>query len=217
MNNEEKYKEAIERAKNIYCASECKDILCTLETIFPELLEIKDEKIRKDIIAFIKENYPSAKSWIAWLEKQRPSDAALEYLKENHSPSEVSDFQAALNISVALAYDKGMADATAKMQEEQEVTWTEDDEMVINAITQLMKDDERINKWESTYVDGGNTEVKFEHIASWLQSLKSRMQPQNCWKPSKEQMVALRWILLNIPYNTHKEKINELLEQLQQL
>lgn len=42
------YNKALSIAKNIYGASESKDILCTLETIFPELRESEDERmIRK--------------------------------------------------------------------------------------------------------------------------------------------------------------------------
>ena len=48
MDYEKKYKDALERAKTIYGASECKDILCTLETIFPELKN-KDERIKEEI------------------------------------------------------------------------------------------------------------------------------------------------------------------------
>ena len=48
---------------------------------------------------------------IAKWQKERDenqSEDALEYLKEHHSPSEVSDFQAAMNIAVAKAFDAGM-------------------------------------------------------------------------------------------------------------
>lgn len=45
-----------------------------------------------------------------WQKEQddKQSEDALEYLKEHHSPSEVSDFQAAMNIAVAKAFDSGM-------------------------------------------------------------------------------------------------------------
>ena len=70
MNYEEKYKKALEKAKALYGSSEpmsgCSVIL---ETIFPELKESEDEKIRKEIIDYIKTG-TYHKSWIAWLEKQ---------------------------------------------------------------------------------------------------------------------------------------------------
>ena len=41
--------------------------------------------------------------------------------------------------------------------------------------------------------------------------------PYARWKPSEEQVIALRWILNNIPYNMHKEHICHLYEQLKKL
>ena len=74
------YDEVLERAKNIYGASECKDILCTLENIFPELKKSEDEKIKKEIYEALK-FLETECSWdtlgevdildaYAWLEKQ---------------------------------------------------------------------------------------------------------------------------------------------------
>ena len=37
------------------------------------------------------------------------------------------------------------------------------------------------------------------------------------WKPSNEQIIALRWVLNNIPYNKHKEEISGLLDQIKEL
>ena len=54
----------------------------------------------------------------------------------------------------------------------------------------------------------------FKAGVNWI--LKSlRLQKQ--WKPSKEQIVALRWILNNIPFNKHKEEISGLLDQIKDL
>lgn len=75
MDYEKKYKDALERAKTIYGASECKDILCTLETIFPELKN-KDERIRKELIRETKGSEErlfevvTNEEFIDWLEKQ---------------------------------------------------------------------------------------------------------------------------------------------------
>ena len=77
MENYEKlYKEALERAQKIYKADKITGIeLVTCETIFPELAESEDEKIRKDIIyvlANIDLSLVSTKfsDMLAWLEKQ---------------------------------------------------------------------------------------------------------------------------------------------------
>ena len=81
-----RYDEALERARAIN-NGESVDIeagTTTCEYIFSELRDFKDERIRKEIIAFIKENYSSAKPWIAWLEKQgeKKSDVRYKYLEE---------------------------------------------------------------------------------------------------------------------------------------
>ncbi len=57
------------------------------------------------------------------------------------------------------------------------------------------------------------TKQGFQTQANWLKSLKDRYT----WKPSKEQIVALRWVLNNIPYNKHKEEISGLLDQIKGL
>lgn len=46
---------------------------------------------------------------------------------------------------------------------------------------------------------------------------KRNAQPQNTWKPSEEQIIALRWVLNNVPYNKHKEEISGLLDQIKKL
>jgi len=57
----------------------------------------------------------------------------------------------------------------------------------------------------------------YHGMVNWLKSIKGRVQPQNMWKPSKEQIVALRWILNNIPYNKYKEEISGLLDKIKDL
>ncbi len=85
MDYKQKYNEALERARKI----ENGELINILDgtsipvAIFPELKESKDEKIRKQIISFLKEfehdHYRSLdfSSWISWLEKQgeqKPTD-----------------------------------------------------------------------------------------------------------------------------------------------
>ena len=58
---------------------------------------------------------------------------------------------------------------------------------------------------------------QIEEDANWLKLLKNKVALQKQWKPSKEQIIALRWVLNNIPYNKHKEEISELLDQIKDL
>lgn len=52
-----------------------------------------------------------------------------------------------------------------------------------------------------------------KEILPWLE----RQGEQTTWKPNKEQIIALRWVLNNIPYNRYKEEISELLDQIKKL
>ena len=90
MNYEKKYKIALDRAKEqLECSKVCEyknadiasAIMKTMYNIFPELKESEDEKIRKTIVRFFKDNYPNetkmydgsvtVEKVIDWLEKQR--------------------------------------------------------------------------------------------------------------------------------------------------
>jgi len=71
----ERYDEAIERAESIYnetaIPSATTKGICTY--IFPELKEIGDERIRKELICFLETEIPQCNArdkYIAWLEKQ---------------------------------------------------------------------------------------------------------------------------------------------------
>lgn len=69
MDYEKAYKEAFGKAKSLvdFCSdSELK----TLEHVFPELKESKDEKISKEIISALRERFVRSEStneWIEWL------------------------------------------------------------------------------------------------------------------------------------------------------
>lgn len=115
------YDEVIKRLEDIRTGKCQKAFVFTeglFDYLFPELKESEGELIRKGIIHNLKYLANKAQGFvkdeleerIAWLEKQKTSEEAIQYLKENHSPSEVSDFQTAMNIAVAKAYDKGVKD-----------------------------------------------------------------------------------------------------------
>ena len=80
MDYEKKYKEALANARQEYNTAENVERKRWLEELFPELKENADEKIRKNLITFLKEEYGTnsnarfagikVKDVIAWLEKQ---------------------------------------------------------------------------------------------------------------------------------------------------
>lgn len=84
MTNEEKYKDALEKA-TVFYETKSPDCLI-LESIFPELAESEDEKIRKAIISFFETmddnttySFIPKKSIISWLEKQCEQKPIEEY------------------------------------------------------------------------------------------------------------------------------------------
>ena len=67
------YDEALERAKKWFNPEEPDSWTCIVESIFPELKESEDEKIRKGLIDFVKSRiagFPECKRFTDWLEKQ---------------------------------------------------------------------------------------------------------------------------------------------------
>ena len=75
MNYEQRYKEALDEAKAIHKIIK-KDLKPIIEQIFPELKESREEKIRKELIQYLKDypNLPngqySRNDFFTWLEKQ---------------------------------------------------------------------------------------------------------------------------------------------------
>ena len=95
MNDEQKYKKAFETVQEILSsgadAIRIKTLKLRLQSVFPELAESKDERIRKELIEHIKANkeadYVLFKKFspddvIAWLEKQRDYNRLIEEMKE---------------------------------------------------------------------------------------------------------------------------------------
>lgn len=85
-----------------------------------------------------------------------------------------------------------------------EPDWSEEDNKMLNNV---------IHRIEALDHYWNRNEPSDEKMIDWLKSFKERYG----WKPSKEQIIALRWVLNNVPYNKHKEEISGLLDQLTDL
>ena len=211
----QRYDEAIDRAKKWYNAPNIDKIPTygnrIIEGIFPELNESegKEEKIRGKLIHLVKKSYEQggyalhkwdADEMLAWLEKQKPSEEAIQYLKENHSPSEVSDFQTAMNIAVAKAYDKGVKDGlenrgqtfTKKEVDDAYLAGVRDAKKELKKISQRMisaeakeamygkpttwsEEDEKMRKKALLVISDDCGVSDYEEISDWLKSLKQRI------------------------------------------
>ena len=84
----------------------------------------------------------------------------------------------------------------------QKPAWSEEDKNVVEDIEEAV-----INNWfgDTQYI-----------ILDWLKSLKDRVQPQNAWKPSDEQMRELGVVAAGKGF-FNKEILRGLLEQLKKL
>lgn len=90
---------------------------------------------------------------------------------------------------------------------EQKQEWTGNDErLFISALWHI----------ENSVSNGGKNSGQFE-IYNWLKSLKERVQLLKQWKPSDEQIMALKWALNRVPYYSYTEELHGLLEQLKKL
>lgn len=70
MDYEKEYKEALERARDVYTYyCDDREQLRKIEHIFPVLKESEDERVKREIIEYIKTG-TYRNDWLAWLEKQ---------------------------------------------------------------------------------------------------------------------------------------------------
>ena len=194
INYKEKYEQALEVAQRFYNNS----VAITkkgLEDIFPELKEIEDERIRKRIIDLIKEvveddSYHVYRfdEMIAWLEKQGEQGVngnKREIPNSSWSEEDELQMQGIIDLLPGLTirhnWLKSLKDRVQPKQE-----WNEEDQKIWADISDML--------WEGykkTY-----SKFSWDEIRDWIkpkiESLKVRSQSQSYWKPSEEQMAALK-------------------------
>ena len=177
MTTEEKakaYDKAIEKLRDFYrdydTISYLIDVKEELANLFPELAESKEERIRKEIIAFIKRRDRSGcdydyDKWIAWLEKQgeksqywKPSEeqlSALDYAYNSCSDTERGNYYEGVL--------ETLIDDLHKLPEKPK--WTEEDDYNVQCC---------IAKAERDITNGYTGRNK--ELIEWLESLKQRME-----------------------------------------
>lgn len=178
MDYEKKYKKALEKAREIY-KEDFKAMW--LENLFPELKESDDEKIRKQIISFLKEfecdHYRNLdfSSWIAWLEKQgekpdyNPYKATVESIatmvEKYANTDDLKDFYDNIKVKCkdAVEYDNTWL--------EKQHVWSEEDEYQFNTILHGLDLKREIYKKKKNKVE----EARYNTQYNWL---KERVKPQ---------------------------------------
>jgi hypothetical protein len=222
------YDEAIKRAK-AYLTPDTPDRVDTvgvISTIFPELAESEDEKIRKGIIELVKQsseilNKKNQERMLAWLERQaeqKPEENKGNVGGISPNWSEEDDMILSLIVNSlkfirdTLSHDdkytvdvgsfegqiEWLQSLKDRVQPQPKQEWSEEDKYMYDILCGTIENTD-INE---------NTKYK---LISWLKSLR----PQNRWKPSEEQMEELEEVIESNCF--HTLILQELLEQLKKL
>lgn len=194
------------------------------EYIFPELVESEDERIRKELIYYFKENNAalafrgiSNECILAWFEKQgeqkstiyhkfRPGDI-IRHIKQGFTckiDSVDTEYRVSeCGLGTHLPFD---AEDYYELVEQETVEWSEEDEKYFNILISL--------------VNNPSTEGMFDYhkinktaFNNWLKSL----HPQKQWKPSEEQMKALKKAMYDLCGKDEHNVITGLYYELEQL
>ena len=95
----------------------------------------------------------------------------------------------------------------------QDPAWSEEDERIYKVVLEIL------NSWSKGTISGEIIPPNTDRYINWLKFLKDRVQPQNTWKPSDEQMEALgkicEWI--SLPTAEILDEIRSLYNELKKL
>ena len=168
-----------------------------LHNIFPELRESEDERIRKELIIFlrspfIKENLTDEKvaPWLEWLEKQKEQKVDIDKLRKDIYQSGYND-----------GYQHGKEDAQKEQPSPAE--WSEEDADILNCCISSIEEAKE-NRYAYKETDG---DTSYDREIAWLKSLRPS------WKPNDNQMSMLRAIV-NDPNNVGAESCHLAMQSL---
>ena len=173
-----------------------------LESIFPELQESEDERIRKTLIDYLQSivdiNGIKGETFIAWLEKQGEQKLPIEKL-----PSEMKTIGESLGFTTQeecdeynqMVSDLIMSDDKSEQKPVDKVepkfhegewnekhhkpAWSEEDEIVAEDIEEAIR-----NYWHGDTLD---------ILLDWLKFLKDRVQPKQEW--SEQEQIRINRIV----------------------
>ena len=205
MNYEKKYKEALERARKLEENSNGMILKKWLWNIFPELKESGDEKVRKEIIRFIRmevEDEIVGNKWLAWLEKQKGNIGGIS---PNWSEEDEKNLRRAIRATKVVypvaadwlqsLQDRVGCEANCTTTKE----WSEEDEELVKwSIHNLTELKDRY----------GEEYGKVGKCIDWLKSLQDRVQPQPKQEWSEEDINMIDW-LIRCCEEEHKELCND--------
>lgn len=138
-----------------------------IDEVFPELKESEDERIRKELLEVIRHCYEDG-GYTLCTDDYKKYSTYLEKQKDSPMPEDTVIFQ------------KGVAEGRRLEREEQQpVEWSEEDERITAKLLSYF------NEFDESTSFGSREVIEIRH---WLKSLR----PQPHWKPSEEQMKALK-------------------------
>lgn len=219
MTQEEKakaYDEALEKARKY----RDEEGFTEMEDLFPELAENEDEKIRRELVEYLKGDLDDVTTddtdrWINWLEKQKPRDyrrlyeevVNSDWFKENYRGKSLVEEQKPIDpcdASWDAYYQRGYQRGLEVGRKEQKpVEWSEEDESYLQTVINEIK----ANKKEAREYE----HKKYDAIILWLKSLRPS------WKPSEAHLSALLAVFNdpdNIGSQTCQLALTDLYEQL---
>lgn len=160
-----------EKARALYDSTDNEELRKSLEFFFPELKESEDERIRRGLLRFLGDiadklfalHGISKNNALAYLEKQK-----------EQKPGDEDRYME--------GYMNGMNDA---LKDKQPAEWSEEDERMLEVISY------KISQHQGNDDRSLFTPDEAEFIDGMKDKLKS-LRPQPHWKPSEEQMGALK-------------------------
>jgi hypothetical protein len=239
-----RYDEALEELRGLLEGireEKCKILEEDITSIFPELKENEDEKVRKMLIRFFEAwNKTRSHCWgisvpkiLAWLEKQgeqKPQGkTALEAINEEkvdnankveHKPAWSEEDEEILS-EIIYFFEKGIP--TVQHDFRIYVSWLKSLKDRVQPQQEWSEEDKKIiDRIESEFLAlyrGDYKNIDFNDVSSltvlkWARKIKS-LRFQNTWKPSDEQMNTLRHVISGCSYDI--EPLVEMEEQLKKL
>ena len=183
-----------------------------IETIFPELAESNDEKIRKEILKYFQqfENKElrgvNISDWIDWLKKQ--GQKPTEWKQENRE--ELTEFEnAMMHIGRSFFEENARLDPndTATIKEQAKlllelapkIEWSEEDEKKRNLLISILEVNHPNGCFKVNPANTLNMEVmSTKELVDWL---KGRVQPQPKQKWSEEDEKWMKYLNEMLDYN----------------
>lgn len=220
MDYKKLYKEALERAEKVHKETESAVTAYAIEEIFHELKESEDERVRKELIDFLKEEEAKADitsnrskilcKYIVWLEKQvqKPTKFKIGDLvvkKDGDIFHNGSKFAQITKIEIEKDPERYWFDCGSWLNAEDiklwKPTWSEEDETHLDSIIENYKF--LIDYYRACCEKDFLSQERQNEDIYFLKSLKDRVQPNKEW--SEEDEKKIMWFVRLISTAGYRE------------